>query len=129
MTTRKPRNAGSITPAGYRGPGRPGSTASQGVGEIEGSGPEPRRANDSRVWLAAAEGGNVATEYRFLSIPIDTSQTAIDNSQTERVGGVEVTLRPKVDAVVKAMGQDNWVVDAMTVDGSYAWLLFRRTIG
>jgi hypothetical protein len=71
----------------------------------------------------------VATEYRFLSIPIDTSQTAIDNSQTERVGGVEVTLRPKVDAVVKAMGQDNWVVDAMTVDGSYAWLLFRRTIG
>ena len=31
----------------------------------------------------------MATEYRFLSIPIDTSQTAIDNSQTERVGGVE----------------------------------------
>jgi hypothetical protein len=26
MTTRKPRNAGSITPAGYRGPGRPGTS-------------------------------------------------------------------------------------------------------
>jgi hypothetical protein len=58
-------------------------------------------------------------EYKTVSV-------AVREGTTEQIGGIEVWLRPDIDAVAAAMAAEGWELHQVSADGRLAWLLFRR---
>jgi hypothetical protein len=58
-------------------------------------------------------------EYRTLSV-------AVQEGETEHIGGIEVRVRPDIDAVAASMAADGWELHQVSAAAGVAWLLFRR---